>query len=230
MKYDTFLVDADDTILDFHASSLLALENAFRLSGLGWKPAYGGVFSKLNGELWGKLEKRELTRSELLSIRFPLLLEALGLSSEKGDECCRAYLTALAACPLYIEGAEAFLRTLSENGRVYLVTNGTAWIQRSRFEKIGIGKYIEGAFVSEDVGADKPAKAYVDYVTAHIPAYDLKKTVWIGDSLTADIAAAKVAGADSVWINFHGAPLKNGLKPDCIAENYREALRFLQII
>ena len=29
-KYNTFLVDADDTVLDFHGSSLAALKAAFK--------------------------------------------------------------------------------------------------------------------------------------------------------------------------------------------------------
>ena len=229
MKYDTFLVDADDTLLDFRASSLLALERVFTALGFGWEASYGDAFFTLNEKLWSSLERRELTRKKLHEIRFPILLKSLGFPSKKGAECSQAYLEELARCPRYIEGAEEFLRTLSDNGRVYLVTNGTEWIQRLRFELIGIEKYIDGAFISQAVGADKPAKAFVDYVTAHIPSYNPQKTVLIGDSLSADIATAKVAGVDSVWVNFKDKPCTNGIKPDCIARNYREILQFLQI-
>ena len=112
-------------------------------------------------------------------------------------------------------------------GKLYIVTNGTEWIQRSRFEKIGLWQYVKGAFISQAVGYDKPAPEFTAYVIEHIPAFSRKKTVWIGDSLSADIKAANEANIASIWFN----PLKKrgemGITPDHEAENFAKILQIL---
>ena len=65
-----FLVDADDTILDFHGASAIALKTAFIESGMAWKEEYLTEFKRINGGLWEALERKELTRAELMDRRF----------------------------------------------------------------------------------------------------------------------------------------------------------------
>lgn len=78
-KYDTFLVDADDTLLDFHASSRAALEAAFHSFQKEWKEEYAEEFFSFNDTLWEKLERKQITRERLLKERFPAYLERLGV-------------------------------------------------------------------------------------------------------------------------------------------------------
>ena len=47
-----FLVDADDTILDFHGASAIALKTAFLESGIAWKDDYLSEFKVINAGLW----------------------------------------------------------------------------------------------------------------------------------------------------------------------------------
>ena len=60
-KYDIFLVDADNTVLDFHASSRAALKAAFESFGKAWTEEYAKKFSVFNDSLWERLERKELT-------------------------------------------------------------------------------------------------------------------------------------------------------------------------
>ena len=62
MKKTIFLVDADDTILDFHGASSLALQDAFISCGLEWKEEYKEKYKAFNDSLWEKLERKEITR------------------------------------------------------------------------------------------------------------------------------------------------------------------------
>lgn len=227
MMKSIFLVDADDTILDFHGASALALKLAFKNCGIAWQERYADVFKTLNDGLWESLERKELTRKELIERRFPLYLKTLGITSVDGEEFNGHYLHALATNPKFVKGAENFLIELRKMGKVYIVTNGTHRIQKSRFEISGLWNYIDDAFVSECVGFDKPAKGYTDYVLSHIPNFDKERAVWIGDSLSADIKAANEAEIESIWFNPFQKELNGKAKPQHIAVSFEEILNIL---
>ncbi len=225
---DIFLVDADDTLLDFHGASAVALRAAFEGANIAWKEEFLSEFKKINGGLWEALERRELTRAELMDRRFHIYLARLGRTDVDADAFNRRFLEHLATHPLYLEGAESFLTELRKMGRVYIVTNGTAWIQKSRFDIAGLWDYAEEVFVSDLIGFDKPAKEYTDYVIAHIPDFERERAVWIGDSLSADIKAAKEARITSVWYNRHKKQRTETLQPDYEVTDFSQALRLLQ--
>lgn len=109
------------------------------------------------------------------------------------------------------------------------VTNGTYFVQKSRFDIAKLWDYIEDAFVSEKIGCDKPGKAYTDYVVSHIPNFDKSRAIWIGDSLTADINAANDAGIESIWLNPTDKSTEGKAFPDYEAASYEEILEILQI-
>lgn len=224
---DIFLVDADDTVLDFHGASAIALKIAFENCNLEWKESYADAFKTLNDGLWESLERREITRAELIEKRFPLYLSLLGITSVDGAEFNKQYLHGLATKPVYMQGAENFLTELGKMGRVYIVTNGTEYIQKSRFEISGLWKYIKDAFISDTIGFDKPAKGYTDYVLSHIPNFDTERAVWIGDSLSADMKAANDAKIESIWFNPKQKPLVGKVKPQHIAFGFEEILQIL---
>ncbi len=228
-KYDTFLVDADDTVLDFHASSRTALGAALKSFGEEWKEEYAMKFFSFNDTLWEKLEKKQLTRERLMRERFPAYLEMLGLEEIDGEEFNKKYIGYLSTHPVYMPGAEEFLKALNAAGRMFIVTNGTYSVQKSRFDIARLWDYAADVFISERIGFDKPAKGYTDYVLAHIPGFDAARAVWIGDSLTADIRAANDAGIASVWFNPKNKSTNGKAFPDYEAASYTEILEILQI-
>lgn len=229
MKYEIFLVDVDDTILDFHYSAIQAIKAAFAFYGVEWNDRYETEFTKFNGSLWAQLERKEITREYLHASRFPRYLQLLGIDNIDGTEFNEKFLQHLSTHPVYFDGAQEFLTKLQKAGRIYFVTNGTLWIQRSRFDIADLWKYAEDTFVSEQAGADKPAKRYTDYVLERIPNFDRKKAVWIGDSLTADMRAAVEADIDCVWFNPKKKGGRDELKPTFEAASYDEILKILEI-
>ena len=226
---DIFLVDADDTVLDFYKASSNALVNAFVESGLDWKEEYAPIYSAFNDGLWGKLERKEITRAELIKTRFPLFLELLNLSADE-EAFNGYYLKHLATHPVYVEGAEAFLAELKKRGRVFIVTNGTEFIQKSRFSIARLYEKADDVFISDTIGFDKPAKGYTDYVLSHITDFDKERAVWIGDSLSADIKAANEAGIESIWFNPKGKKRNGKAEPDFETGSFAEILRILDEI
>lgn len=225
-----FLVDADDTILDFHGVSAVALKIAFEESGIVWREEFLPAFKKINGGFWEALERKELTRKELMERRFPYYLSYLGLENVDGAAFNEKFISYLSTHTVYLQGAEAFLKTLNGMGRVFIVTNGTEHIQRSRFSLSNLYSYAEDVFISDSIGCDKPAKGYTDYVIEHINGFEREKAVWIGDSLSADIKAANDAGITSVWFDRAEKPPEKEIKPDYIAKNFEEVLEILRKI
>jgi 2-haloacid dehalogenase len=230
MKKDIFLVDADNTLLDFNASSFLAIEEALKSYGFAWEEKYKTIFLRLNDGLWERLERKELTREKLHEIRFPMYLKELGIEGIDGNEFNKKYLQYLAEKPVYIDGAEAFLKELKKNGRVFIVTNGTEWIQNSRFKILDFWALIDGAFISQAIGADKPDPIFTNYVLSHIEDFDKDRAVLIGDSLSADIKMANDAKIESIWYNPMKKPVseKTALH-NYTASNFEEILSILGI-
>lgn len=225
---DIFLVDADDTLLDFHGASALALKNAFKQTGIEWKEEYLEQFRIFNASLWEALERRELTREALMDNRFSWFLPRLGFEQVDGKAFNERFLHYLATNPIYIDGAQAFLTALRKMGRVYIVTNGTAWIQKSRFEIANLYAYADDTFVSDLIGINKPAKGYTDYVIAHIDGFEKERAVWVGDSLSADIKAANDANITSIWYNPHEKTANGQVLPTHQAKNFDETLKIIQ--
>lgn len=224
-----FLVDADDTVLDFHGSSERAIKTAFEKCNLEWRDEYLPIYRKVNAALWESLERKELSRDELMERRFPFFLSTLGIAAD-GKEFNRYYIDCLSKNPAYLDGAEDFLKALNELGRVYIVTNGTEYIQRSRFDIIGLWQYADGVFISQETGYDKPDPRYTQYITEHIENFDKRNAVWIGDSLSADIKGANDADIESIWFNPHGKAAGDSASPDHVAGSFEEILKILQII
>lgn len=229
MKYEIFLVDVDDTVLDFHRASFEALKTAFAACGVEWQERFGQEFRRFNAALWQRLERKEITREYLMNNRFILFFEDLGMSEVSGRQFNEVFLNYLANTPIFFDGATEFLKKLGKHGRVYFVTNGTAWIQKSRFDKCGLWAYAVDTFVSDAIGYDKPSPLYTQHVIDRIDGFQKEKAVWIGDSLSSDIKAANDAGIDSVWFSPVAKSTISGVSPTFTARTYAEILDRLGI-
>lgn len=228
MRYDIFLLDVDDTILDFHGAAIAAVQSAFETCSLEWKEGYAEEYTRFNASLWAQLERKEITRETLHATRFPRFLQLLGIENADGDTINALYEEFIMTRPQYFHGAKEFLTALNDRGRVYFLTNGTLRIQRARFDAADLWKYAKATFVSGEAGADKPAKQYTDYVLERIPDFAKERALWIGDSLTADIRAALDAKIDCVWFNPQGKVGRDDLIPTYEAKDYQQILQILE--
>lgn len=227
MRYDIFLVDADDTIFDFAACSQNALSKAMELCSVPWEEGDYARYQAINDRLWKALERKEITHEELFERRFKEFLRGKGLQP-KGDLLNSTYVSCLAKEAVLLDGAEEFLRLISDMGRVFIVTNGTASVQKGRFEKFDIMRFAEAVFISEEIGVYKPDKAYLDYVAESIDGFDARRAIVIGDGLTSDMLLAKNGGVDSIWFNPRRKADTVGIKPTYTACSYGEILQILR--
>ena len=227
---DIFLVDADDTILDFHGGSELALKELFAEFSIPWKEEYLLEYRKINEGLWSALERKEMTRDYLMSQRFHIYFAHMSMTDIDATAFNEKYIDMLSNCPIWFEGAEEFLEELRARGRVYIVTNGTADVQKSRFSICRIYERTNDVFVSQEIGADKPDPRFTQFAIEHIPDFDKERAVWIGDSLSADIKAAQDAAIDNIWFNPRKKSGVKDINPTYECATYEEILNILKRI
>ena len=206
MRYDTFLLDLDHTLLDFARAERDAVIRTLSAFGIGCGEEVVALYSAINDRFWKKLERGEIDRKTLQWKRFEELCSTQGYDCDPRAVSAR-YMEELQGCGYLLPGAEELCRTLRESGRIYFVTNGTKSVQVARLARSGLGKYADAVFISEEIGAEKPTRAYFDAVFAAIPDFCPQRTILIGDSLTSDMQGACNAGVDGCWYNPTGRPL-----------------------
>ena len=75
------LFDIDNTLLDFSAGAMQAMEEIFLEAGLPYAPEMFTVFQVENDKLWARIERGELTIAGLRDVRWQTILARLGLAS-----------------------------------------------------------------------------------------------------------------------------------------------------
>jgi 2-haloacid dehalogenase len=113
-----------------------------------------------------------------------------------------------------VEGAEELLKNLSGKYRLFLVSNGTACVQKGRLESARISPYFEKIFISEELGADKPDPRYFEACFRQMEPFDRNRCIIVGDSLTSDILGGMNAGITSCWFNLRGREAREDIVPD----------------
>lgn len=215
---DIFLLDADETLLDFRRAERESLTAVLSERGITVSEELIARYHAINDSLWKKLERHEITRPRLLTERFELLFSEYGISLPV-REIADKFFRNLAARGYLLDGAKEFLLKLKKCGRIYVVTNGAQYTQERRLRDSGLGDLCDGAFISEKIGVDKPSEAYAEYVETHISGYCRERAVWVGDSLTSDKACAESRGIDFILYAPQGAPSEYRGK---VARNYEE--------
>ena len=200
MKFEFLLIDLDDTILDFHKAEYVALGKTMRAFGLEPTEEVHARYSRINQEHWERLERKELTREQVLVGRFQVLFEEMGISVEP-VKVARAYEHNLGIGHWFMPGAEEAVERLSKKYKLYLASNGTASVQKGRMTSANLYRFFETVFVSQEIGHNKPSKAYFDACFAAIPGFDPTKAMIVGDSLSSDIKGGINAGIKTVWVN-----------------------------
>lgn len=195
-------LDLDDTILDFQKAERLALAKTLESFGLPPTDTVLARYHEINREHWERLERKELTRQQVLVGRFAALFAEMGLSAQ-AEQVARTYEENLSQGHYFLPGAEEALKSLSKKYKLYLASNGTARVQAGRLKSAGIIPYFQEIFVSEEMGYNKPDPAYFDACFARIPGFRKDRAMMVGDSLTSDILGGIQAGIATCWVNPH---------------------------
>ena len=205
-------LDLDDTILDFHKAERIAISNTIRDFGVEPTEEILHRYHIINKWHWEQLELGKLTRAEVLQNRFGVLFSELGLSVDAAA-CAKVYEKNLSIGHWFLPGAEEAVDRLSKKYRLFLASNGTASVQKGRMTSANLYRFFEKVFVSQEIGHNKPSKAYFDGCFTQIPGFDASKAMIVGDSLTSDIKGGINAGLKTVWVNPSHSPCGD-IRPD----------------
>lgn len=225
----TILLDLDDTILDFHKAEGIALSATLRELGIEPTDAVLRRYIEINAMHWQRLERKELTRYEVLHGRFKMLFGEIGVDASEID-AQRIYEWRLGTGHYFLDGAEELLDALYGKYDLYLASNGTDIVQTRRIASAGIEKYFKELFISQRIGYDKPSIEYFNRCFEKIEGFSKDTTIIVGDSLTSDILGGKHAGIRTCWFNPHEKPGREDIVPDYEIRNLAELIPLLERI
>ena len=211
--FEFLFLDLDDTILDFQKAEALALSKTLQSFGLEPTDAVLKRYHLINKAHWEALERKELTREQVLVGRFQVLFEEMGISVEPVS-VARAYENNLSIGHYFLPGAEEAVESLSKKYKLFLASNGTAKVQAGRLKSANISRFFQEIFVSQELGANKPSLEYFEKCFARIPGFDKTKAIIVGDSLTSDILGGQNAGIATCWVNPHHKAGREDIRVD----------------
>ncbi len=212
---DTILWDIDGTLLDFHAAEREAIKTLFKQFNLGnCTDEMLARYSAINKVYWERLERGELTKPQILIGRFLDFFTREGLDTSVAAEFNEAYQVSLGDTIVYCDDSLEIIKALRGKVRQYAVSNGTIIAQTKKLRLSGIGDLMDGVFLSEEIGVEKPNAEFFNKVFASIANIDKSKTIIVGDSLSSDILGGNNAGILCCWYNPSAVPAKADVRID----------------
>lgn len=205
------LWDIDATLLDFEKAQEYAIRKCFDKFAMGeCSNEMLERYSVINRSYWERLEREELTKPEVLLGRFVDFFGKEGLDVTKAADFNQEYQVRLGDKAFYSAHGCETVKALQGKVKQYAVTNGTFIAQERKLKNSGLDVLLDGAFISDQMGVEKPSIEFFQKVFETIGAYDKSEIMIVGDSLTSDILGGNRAGIICCWYN----PLEkeNGLQ------------------
>lgn len=205
--FKAIFLDWDDTIGDWTTAEHKALQDIYMTYQLNQLyptfEDYLNAYKPYNLELWGMYGRGEVTKEKLHFERFYRPLEGLPVSREVmedlaheiGEEFLR--LTNKYFC-LMPDAAEV-VKYLAAKYPLTIISNGFKEVQYYKFEHSGLAPYLTHTLISEELGINKPQPGIFE-IALERNGVTADEAIMIGDSYSSDIAGAKAAGIDQIWI------------------------------
>lgn len=211
-KYKFLLFDADNTLLDFTRSEEAAIRSTMTHSGILPTNELCVSYSRINDGLWKALERKEIDKATLKTLRFEIFVKENSLTADP-KLMARLYVENLSKQPFVIDGAKELLLSLQNDYEIYIITNGIGFVQRGRMGASSINGLYKKLYISEDIGYEKPDKRYFERVFADIENFDRSRTLIIGDSLSSDIKGALNCSVDCCYFSSNGKIPSGDIRP-----------------
>jgi len=196
------LWDIDGTLLDFEAAEKAAIAQCFASHDLG--ECTNEMLKRyivINRRYWEALEKGELTKPEVLVGRFREFFETEGLPVEKAESFNEEYQVRLGDTIVFCDNGFELVQKYKGQLKQYAVTNGTKVAQDRKLKNSKLDTLLDGIFISDVLGVEKPNIGFFDRVFAEIGDYAKDEVLIVGDSLTSDMQGGINAGILTCWYN-----------------------------
>ena len=126
-------------------------------------------YAALNAGYWRQLERGEITKAELLTQRFQVFFQQEGLPCPDPAAFNRTYQDYLGETVVFLDHSDQLLRDLHSQVKQYAVTNGSQRVQEKKLARSGLGTWLDGVFISETLGAEKPSLDFPAGAPGHWP-------------------------------------------------------------
>lgn len=213
MKYNLFLFDLDDTLLDFKASEKLSFVLA--LQSLGIKNNIDTIFKDyqlINSGLWKDFENGHVTKDFLKVERFKRIFALHKIDLDPLTASTR-YLDALPETVVLMDHAVEICHWLTLHGELGIITNGMEQVQYKRIQNSKLASYISFVSVSESCGYAKPDVRFFEHTVKMAKQFDKNRTVIVGDRLDLDVKGGNAFGISSCWYNPQKVKATSDIKP-----------------
>ena len=205
MAVKAVLWDIDGTLLDFDKTERYGIQKCFEIFELGaCSEAMLRDYAAINLKYWEKLERGEISREQVLLGRFEEFFAKYNLPLHKAAAFNDEYQIRLGDQVFFSDFGLEAVEALRGKVKQYAVTNGTALAQQRKLARSGLDRILDGIFISEHMGAEKPAKAFFERVFQETGTFAPDEAIIIGDSLTSDMRGGNNAGILNCWYNPSG--------------------------
>jgi HAD superfamily hydrolase (TIGR01549 family) len=212
--YDYLIFDADHTLIDFYADERAAFRRTFA--------RFGGIYTEEDVETARKISDAAWAEAGLNDVhlqsvqddfhrRYFAHLPGLVARIKKvvpmpasDQEIADFFVRELYVPAIPVGNAEAVFRSYAARYKTCIATNGITDMQRVRLQ--AFLPYTYKLFVSEELHTIKPNPAFFLAMVNELHT-DVKNCLFIGDSLSSDVAGCAAVGMDCVWVNPKKIPL-----------------------
>ena len=199
LRYRALFFDLDDTLFDHQAhrrEALAALKVAAGLDSTTEVGSLEAVHERHLQRTHGLLLAGAITleKARLERLRGTLADHRLQASDEQLAQLEVVYRDAYDRHWRHVPGSIELLDSLRRAGAwLGVVTNGRKKDQLPKFERLGLLPRLDGVFISEVLGCEKPAREFFAQITA-TACVDPSDCVVVGDLWNTDIVGAAASG------------------------------------
>lgn len=227
-KIKTILWDFDNTLLSFDAAERAAILSTFEKMGLGeCSDQMLKRYDKINQEYWHKIENKAIDKQLALVKRYEDFFIEYSIDPKLAKEFNDIYEIALGDTIVYIDNSFELVKSLKNKYKQYIVSNGAKNVQTLRMQKSGFDKLVDGTFISDIIGAEKPSIEFFNHVFNKIKITDKEEVLIVGDSLTSDIKGGNNAGILTCWYNPKKKGIPGGYRVDYNIQNLNDITNIL---
>lgn len=221
MKYRAILFDNDDTLMDFQAGNLNAV-NKLMDELAYYHPDRYDQYEEINKQCWAALERGEMDQNELRYARFARFFDTYRLPGDPRRAADR-FVELLGEQSILLPHAEAVVRQIAAVLPVAVVTNGITSIQKNRYARTPLRDFVSELVISEEVGVSKPRPGIFQIALDRL-GVGPREALMIGDGLGSDIRGANNAGIDACWLNPDGKELPEDVHAEYVIADLRECV------